>query len=134
WEKALTAGRERGNSMDPGTRHLGRADARLYPYRSRLHCAQCHRRMYGSAHRTRRPGERVIYYICPTHMFKPEDKAKWPGPGRASLRGDVLTAKLGEFLAPSALGYNRAARLAELIPASKAQQDDLDQALDRTLK
>jgi site-specific DNA recombinase len=138
WEKAQTVGRERGNSMDPGTRHLGRGDVRLYPFRSRLHCDQCHRRMYGSAHRTRRPGERVIYYVCPTHMYKPEDKAKWPGHVRASVREDVFTATLGEFLDTYALGYDRAARLAELIPASQAQQDDLDharaQALERTLK
>jgi hypothetical protein len=33
-----------------------------------------------------------------------------------------------------ALGYDRAARLAELIPASQAQQDDLDQARAQTLE
>jgi hypothetical protein len=35
WEKAQTTGRERGNSMDPGTRHLGRDSSRLYPCRSK---------------------------------------------------------------------------------------------------
>jgi hypothetical protein len=48
WEKAQTTGRERGNRMDPGTRHLGRDSGRLYPYRSKIHCNQCHRRMHGT--------------------------------------------------------------------------------------
>ena len=128
WEKAQTIGRERGNSMDPGTRHLGRTSGRLYPYRSRLHCNQCKRRMHGTQSATRKSGETLTYYVCPTRTDKPEDKAKWPGHVRASVREDVLTAKLGEFLDQYAFGYDRAARLAELIPASQAQQDDMDQA------
>jgi site-specific DNA recombinase len=133
WEKAQTAGRERGNSMDPGTRHLGRNSGRLYPYRSKIHCNHCHRRMHGTQSATRRSGQKLTYYVCPTQMHKPEDKAKWPGHVRASIREDVLTAKLGEFLDTYALGYDRAARLAELIPASQAQQDDLDHARAETL-
>jgi hypothetical protein len=124
--------------MDPGTRHLGRNSGRLYPYRSRLHCNQCHRRMHGTQSATRRSGQTLIYYVCPTQMYKPQDQAKWPAHVRASLREDVLTAKLGEFLDDYALGYDRAARLGELIPASQAQQDELDhdraQALDRKRK
>jgi hypothetical protein len=73
------------------------------------------------------------YYVCPTQMHKPEDKAKWPGHLRASVREDALTAKLGEFLDDYALGYDRATRLAELIPASQAQQDDLDDARTQAL-
>ena len=138
WEKAQTIGRERGNSMDPGTRHLGRNSGRLYPYRSRIHCSQCHRRFHGTQSATRRSGEKLTYYVCPTQMHKPEDQAKWPGHVRASVREDVLTAKLSEFLDDYALGYDRAACLAELIPASQAQQDDIDhartQALTRKLR
>jgi site-specific DNA recombinase len=138
WEKAQATGRERGNSMDPGTRHLGRDSGRLYPYRSKIHCNQCHRRMHGTQSDTTPPGDKLTYYVCPTRIGKPEDKAKWPSHVRASIREDVLTAKLGEFLDQYALGYDRAARLAELIPASQAQQDNLDharaQALDRKRK
>jgi site-specific DNA recombinase len=138
WEKAQTAGRVRGNSMDPGTRHLGRNSGRLYPYRSKIHCNQCKRRMHGAQSPTRRPGEKLTYYVCPTQLHKPEDQAKWPSHVRASIREDVLTAKLSEFLDQYALGYDRAARLAELIPASQAQQDDIDHdraaALTRKLK
>jgi site-specific DNA recombinase len=133
WEKAQTVGRERGNSMDPGTRHLGRDSGRLYPYRSKIHCNQCHRRMHGTQSATRRSGQTLTYYVCPTRTTKPEDTAKWPGHVRASLREDVLTAKLSEFLDDYALGYDRAARLAELIPASQAQQDNLDHARAETL-
>jgi site-specific DNA recombinase len=138
WEKAQTAGRERGNSMDPGTRHLGRGSGRLYPYRSKIFCNQCKRRMHGAQSTTRRPGETLIYYVCPTQLHKPQDQAQWPDHVRASIREDALTAKLSEFLDDYALGYDRAARLAELIPASQAQQDDIDHtrtaALTRKLK
>ena len=120
--------------MDPGTYHVGRGNGRLYPYRSKIHCNQCHRRMHGSQSTTRRPGEMLTYYICPTQMHKPQDKAAWPDHIRASIREDALTAKLSEFLDDYALGYDRAARLAELIPASQAQQDDLDHARAQALR
>jgi hypothetical protein len=103
WEKAQTVGRERGNSMDTGTRHLGRDNGRLYPYRSRWHCNQCHRRMHGTQSATTPPGTMLTYYVCPTAMYKPQDKAKWPGHVRAAIREDVITAKLGEFLDTYAL-------------------------------
>ena len=134
WEKAQTTGRERGNSMDPGTRHLGRDSSRLYPYRSKIHCNQCHRRMHGTQRATAQPGQPLVYYVCPTRLTKPEDHARWPGHLRASLREDVLTAKLSEFLDTYALGHDRAARLAELIPASQDQQDHLDHARAQTLE
>jgi len=133
WEKAQTVGRERGNSLDPGTYHVGRGNGRLYPYRSKIHCNQCHRRMHGAQSTTRRPGEMLTYYVCPTQMHKPQDKAAWPDHVRASIREDALTAKLSEFFDDYALGHDRAARLAELIPASQAQQDDLDNARAQTL-
>ena len=112
--------------MDPGTRHLGRDSSRLYPYRSKVHCNQCHRRMHGTQSPTTPPGQTLVYYVCPTRLTKPEDQARWPGHLRASFREEMLTAKLCEFLDTYALGYDRAARLAELLPASQAQQDDLD--------
>jgi hypothetical protein len=94
--------------------------------------------MHGTQSATRRSGQKLTYYVCPTQMTKPEDKAKWPGHVRASIREDALTAKLSEFLDDYAFGYDRSARLAELIPASQAQQDDLDhgraQALERKRK
>jgi site-specific DNA recombinase len=133
WERAQTVGRERGNSMDPGTRHLGRDSGRLYPYRSKIHCNQCHRRMHGTQSDTTPPGAKLTYYVCPTRTGKPEDNARWPGHVRASLREEVFTAKLSEFLDQYALGYDRASQLAQLIPASQAQQDDIDQARAQAL-
>ena len=123
-----------GNSMDPGTRHLGRDSSRLYPYRSKIHCNQCHRRMHGTQRATGQPGQPLVYYVCPTRLTKPEDHARWPGHLRASLGEHVLTAKLSEFLDTYALGHDRAAQLAELIPASQAQQDHLDHARAETLE
>ena len=101
---------------------MGRDSSRLYPYRSKIYCNQCHRRMHRTQRATAQPGQALVYYVCPTRLTKPEDHARWPGHLRASLREDVLTAKLSEFLDTYALGHDRAARLAELIPASQAQQ------------
>jgi hypothetical protein len=70
--------------------------------------------MHGAQASTRHPGETLVYYVCPTLMNKPQDKAAWPGHVRASLREDALTAELSEFLDDYALGYDRAARLPEL--------------------
>jgi site-specific DNA recombinase len=134
WERAQAAGRERGNSMDPGTRHLGRTSGRLYPYRSKLFCNQCHRRMHGTQSATRRAGYKLVYYVCPTLMHKPEDKAKWPDHVRASVREDALTIALSEFLDQYAFGYDRAAQLADLIPVTQDQQDTRDHAKTKTLE
>jgi len=134
WEKAQSTGRERGNSMDPGTRHLGRDSSRLYPYRSKVPCNQCHRRMHGTQSPTTPPGQMLVYYVCPTRLTKPEDQARWPDHERASIREDAFTIGLSAFLDTYAFGYDRVARLAELLPASQAQLDDLDHVRAETLE
>ena len=90
--------------------------------------------MHGTQSPTTPSGQTLVYYVCPTRLNKPEDQARWPGHLRASFREEVLTEKLSEFLDTYALGYDRVARLAELIPASQAQQDDLDHARAETLE
>jgi hypothetical protein len=57
--------------------------------------------------------------VCPTWLTKPEDQARWPGHERASIREDVLTIALSAFLDTYAVGQDRVAHLAELIPASQ---------------
>ena len=82
WEKAQTVGRERGNSMDPGTRHLGRNSGRLYPYRSKIHCNQCKRRMHGatSATRKRRPETHLLRLPHPHAQPRRPSQMAWPHP------------------------------------------------------
>jgi hypothetical protein len=77
---------------------------------------------------TRRPGQSYTYYLCLTAMHKPDDKARWPGHVRATVREDVLTAAISQFLDDSVFAPDRRAKLAELILATQAQQHDIDTA------
>ncbi|HEV3379986.1 MAG TPA: recombinase family protein [Trebonia sp.] len=132
WEAAQAIGQQRGNTPDTGTRRSNAG--RLYPYRARIHCNQCHRRMHGIARDDRTATRTYAYYLCPTMMHKPDDKQRYPGHIRASVREDVLTAALSEFIDTRALGHDRAARLARLIPATQAQQDDINDARAAALR
>jgi hypothetical protein len=125
WEAAQTTGSKRGNTPDAARQAAGKAQARLYPYRARLHCRQCKRRMHGTARTGRKPQDLYVYYVCPTQMHNPADAEKFPGHARASVREQALTQGLSGFMDDFALGHDRAARLAELIPATQARQDDI---------
>jgi hypothetical protein len=131
WELAQETGRKKTNSPDPGTRRPGAG--RIYPYRGRIHDNQCHHRMHGAKGNIRQNGDYSIYYICPIQMHNPEDKAKYPGHARASIREDIFTAALTTFIDQHALGHDRAAQMTGLIPATQAQQDSMDAARAETL-
>ena len=66
--------------------------------------------------------------MCPTQAANPRDAQDHPGHIRASVPEPALTAALSDCLDKYALGYDRAAVLAELIPATAAQQHDHDRA------
>jgi DNA invertase Pin-like site-specific DNA recombinase len=126
WEEAQTIGKERGNTRDPGTRDP-RAK-RIYPYRSRIWCRECGKRMAGHASNTRRPGHENFYYVCSTNpRQKPADAAQHPGHPRVATRQDVFTRELSQFMDDTLFSPDRRERLAELIPATQLQQDRLDQ-------
>ena len=57
-----------------------------------------------------------------------------PGHIRASVPEPAFTAALSDCLDKYALGYDRAAMLAELIPATAAQQHEADRARAETLR
>lgn len=128
WEAAQAIGRQRGNVRDPGT--PGQPGGRRYPYRARLRCRQCKRRMHGITRPGRRPGQpqTYVYYVCPTQAANPRDAQDHPGHIRASVPEPVLTAALSDCLDKYALGHDRAAMLAQLIPATAAQQHEADHA------
>jgi hypothetical protein len=66
------------------------------------------------------------------------DAEAHPAHIRVGVREDVFTGALSGFLDQYAFGYDRAAQLAELIPATQAEQDQADaaraEALTRQLK
>jgi hypothetical protein len=131
WEAAQQVGRQRGNVRDPLT--PGKRDARLYPFRARIRCRQCDRRMHGSTSHGRKPGDSYTYYVCPTRASNPRHAEDHPAHIRAGVREDVFTAALSGFLDQYAFGYDRAAQLARLIPATQAEQDQADTARAETL-
>jgi site-specific DNA recombinase len=131
WEAAQQVGRQRGNVRDPLS--PARPGARLYPFRARIRCKQCGRRMHGSFSHSRKPGETYTYYVCPTRAANPRHAQDHPAHAWVGIREDVFTAALSGFLDQYAFGYDRAAQLAELIPATQAEQDQADAARAETL-
>ncbi|HEY3810493.1 MAG TPA: hypothetical protein VGL49_03580 [Acidimicrobiales bacterium] len=125
WDKAQTTGAERGNIRDaekpttqPGTR---------YALRSRIRHQACQRRMYG----TRRPsssktspGTVYTYYHCPYNPSNPRHAAAHPDhPATSvSIRHKTIMAAITRFLDQWVFGHDRAAMLADLIPAASAEQ------------
>jgi DNA invertase Pin-like site-specific DNA recombinase len=132
WEQARKVGQDKKNSRDAGTRHP-RAK-RFYPYRGRLHCRQCGKRMHGAPSNSRHPGEEYIYYVCPTHPHNPVNAARWPGHIRAAVREDLFTTVVSDFLDTRLFSHDRREQLAKLIPATQDRQDELDQARAQTLR
>jgi Recombinase len=126
WEAAQAVGRERGNVRDPGTPLAGR-QTRRYACRSRMTCRQCGKRMHGLPSGLANGPDR-IYSVFPTKASRPVDALRHPDQVPASVREEVLTAALSDFLDTYALAPGRAGHLAELLPATQAGQDELDQA------
>jgi hypothetical protein len=118
WEQAQAIGQQRRNTDDTG--HRRSTAGRLYPYRARIHCNQCTRRMQGIARNDRTGATTYTYYLCPTQHRNPDDQERHPGHIRAAVRETVFTASLSDFLDTRVFGYDRAAQLAELIPATQA--------------
>ena len=125
WEAAQRTGAERGNVRDsekpttqPGTR---------YPLRSRIRHQACQHRMYGVRRPTSSkatPGAVYTYYHCPYNPSNPRHVAAHPDhPGRSvSIREEVIMAGIAGFLDQYVFGHDRAAMLADQIPATDADQ------------
>jgi len=82
--------------------------------------------------------EIYVYYVCPTNAANPRHAQDSPDHVRAAIREEALTSALSGFLDDYAFGYDRAAMLSDLIPATAAQQASHDQErageLSRQLK
>ena len=125
WDKAQRTGAERGNVRDsekpttqPGSR---------YPLRSRIRHQACQHRMYGVRRPTSSktsPGAVYTYYHCPYNPSNPRHAAAHPDQPEhsVSIREEVIMAAIAGFLDQYLFGHDRAAMLADQIPATPAEQ------------
>jgi site-specific DNA recombinase len=120
WEQAQEIGRRRGRVADHTAPPAGR---NLYPLRSRITCAQCHRRMCGLT----APRATRTYYVCPHNPNNPRDDSRAPGHIRAAFRDTTIHAAVDDILRPL-LNGDRASAYTAQIPAGQAQRDALTEA------
>ncbi len=136
WEAAQKVGAEHRSSRD-GAMH-NPATWRTYPFRSRVRCKICKRRMCGQpkAHPDRKTPTEHIYYVCQFNPGTPRHVAAAPGhPRTVQVREDFLKAETFSGLSAYALGPGREQRLAQLIPhtaTARKQQHDRQAAALRT--
>ena len=135
WETAQKIGAEHRSARD-GDR-TSRADWRTYPFRSRVRCKLCKRRMCGlpKPHPERANPREYIYYACP---HRPSHVPTPGHPRTVQVREDLLRDETLRGLAAYALAPGREERLAELIPGTaiekKEQRDRQTHALAQRAK
>ena len=121
WQQAQHIGAEHATSRDlPAPDALAAAAMAVYPYRGRVVCRDCRRRMARGAYGP--PGKTPhVYYQCPHHPANPRHAAAHPGHPRTvkapEPRLDQIT---GLFFAEHVFGPRRAQLLAAQLPATDA--------------
>ena len=119
WDAAQHIGAEHGTSRDGTGLSAHPAAARTYPYRGRIRCRDCRRRMSGLAQA--RGSRLYIYYRCPHNPAKPADAAGYPGHPRTVKAPETRLDQIaGLFFAEHVFGPGRAALLAAQLPATDA--------------
>ena len=139
WEAAQRVGAEHRSSRDGAI--YNPANWRTYPFRSRIRCKICKRRMCGlpKRHPDRKTPTEYFFYACQYNPNTPSHVAAAPDhPRTVQVREDLLQAETLRGLAAYALPPGREQRLAQLIPstatAKKEQHDRQTAALERRLK
>ena len=116
WRDAQDAGKEHATSRDhdpvPVAPPLG---APFYPYRGRVRCKDCHRRMAAN------PNRQFIYYRCPHNPANPRHAAAAPGhPRSVQAPQPRLDDLVATFFLTRIFGPGRAELLAAQLPATDA--------------
>ena len=125
WDAAQDIGTGHGTSRDGDEPNSHPATRRFYPYRSRIRCRDCRRRMAGSTYG--KPGALSTYYRCPHDPATPKHAASHPDHPRTVQAPETLLDQIvGQFFADRIFGPGRAALLAAQLPAT-----DADAAADR---
>ena len=139
WEAAQRVGAEHRSSRDGAI--CNPANWRTYPFRSRIRCKICKRRMCGlpKRHPDRKTPTEYFFYACHYNPKTASHVAAAPDhPCTVQVREDLLQAETLRGLAAYALAPGREQRLAQLIPstatAKKEQHDRQAAALHQRLK
>jgi len=119
WDAAQHIGGEHGTSRDGTGLNTHPAAARIYPYRGRIRCRDCRRRMSGLPQA--RGSRLYIYYRCPHNPARPSDASGYPDHPRTVKAAETrLDEIVGLFFAEHVFGPGRAGLLAAQLPATDA--------------
>jgi DNA invertase Pin-like site-specific DNA recombinase len=117
WDAAQGIGAEHGTSRDH-TRPVPPPNAPYYPYRSRIRCKTCRKRMTATANG---PDRQYIYYRCPHDAANPRHATAAPDhPRSVQAPEHQLDAIVATFFRTRIFTPGRAALLAAQLPASDA--------------
>ena len=119
WDTAQGIGAEHASSRDDPGLASHPAARRSYLLRSRCRCRDCKRRMAGRLVRPYAGHPGYIYYGCPHNPANPRHTAAAPDhPRTVRVREDDLLTVIQQFFATRIFGPDRAAMLAERLPAT----------------
>ena len=119
WDAAQDIAAGHSTSRDGEDLNSHPATARFYPYRSRIRCRDCRRRMTGTTYG--KPGALSTYYRCPHNPATPKHAATCPDHPRTVQAPETLLDQIiGAFFATRIFGPGRAELLAAQLPASDA--------------
>jgi site-specific DNA recombinase len=119
WELAQTVAAGHGSSRDGDDLNAHPATLRFYPYRGRVRCRDCERRMAGNTYG--KPASLSAYYRCPHNWGNPRHAAGHPDHPRTVQAPELTLDRItGAFFATRIFGPERAALLAAQIPATDA--------------
>ena len=119
WDAAQHIGAEHGTSRDGTGLSSHPAAARTYPYRGRIRCRDCRRRMSGLPQA--RGSRLYLYYRCPHNPAKPGEVADHPDHPRTVKAPETrLDEIVGLFFKEHVFGPGRAGLLAAQLPATDA--------------
>jgi site-specific DNA recombinase len=119
WEEAQTVAAGHGSSRDGEGLNSHPATVRFYPYRSRVRSRDCQRRMAGNTYG--KPTSLSSYYRCPHNWGSPKHVADHPDhPRTVQIAETLLDRCVGAFFATRIFGPDRAALLADQLPATDA--------------
>jgi len=119
WDLAQTVAAGHGSSRDGDDLNSHPATARFYPYRGRVRCRDCQRRMAGNTYG--KPTSLSSYYRCPHNWASPKHAADHPDHPRSVQAPELLLDQVvGRFFATRIFGPDRAALLTAQLPATDA--------------
>jgi site-specific DNA recombinase len=119
WDAAQGIGAEHGTGRDGSGLSGHPATVRTYPYRGRIRCRDCRRRMSGLAYAS--TADLHVYYRCPHNPAKPGEAADHPGHPRTVKAPETrLDEIVGLFFKDHVFGPGRGDLLAAQLPATDA--------------